>query len=122
MKTVREYLRDAQERIARIEKIAREGKPQFLQSELFQDAAIRNYEVIGEIVKRLPESLLQEAPSVPWSDLKGFRDFLSHNYDRVDLEIIWSAIEQLPVLKNAVQILLDALPPDKTEPETETDD
>jgi uncharacterized protein with HEPN domain len=100
------------ERIQRIEKVASEGKPQFLKSDIYQNAVIRNYEVIGEIVKRLPESLLQTATAVPWADLKGFRDFLSHNYDRVDLEIVWSAIEQLPTLRSAIQTLLDTFPPD----------
>lgn len=107
MKSVREYLQDALERIERIEKVISKGKAQFLSSDVYQDAVIRNYEVIGEIVKRLPEVLLQTAPAVPWADLKGFRDFLAHNYDRVDLEIVWSAIEQLPTLRSAVQTLLD---------------
>jgi len=104
------------ERIARIEQMASAGKVAFVQSFMYQDTIIRNYEVIGEIAKRLPESLLQQTPEVPWSDLKGFRDFLSHNYDRVDLEIVWNAVQELPALRHAVETLLASLPPETDTP------
>lgn len=45
------YLNDALERIQRIEDYTQQGREVFLQSPLIQDAVIRNFEVIGEIVK-----------------------------------------------------------------------
>lgn len=77
-----------------------------------QFAVIRAYEVIGEITKRLPETLLNTQPHIAWQDIKEFRDFLAHNYDRVRLDILWGAVEKLPDLQAAITLLLATLPPE----------
>jgi uncharacterized protein with HEPN domain len=100
------YLRDMLERIHRIEQVAADGEAIFYESFMHQDTIIRNYEVIGEIVKRLPEELLNGSPDINWSDVKGFRDFLAHNYDRIELLIVWGAVEQLSELKTTVEAML----------------
>lgn len=48
---------------------------------------------IGEAVKRLSESFRLGHPAVPWSEIAGMRDRLIHNYDEVDLGIVWSTIQ-----------------------------
>lgn len=51
-----------------------------------------------------------------WRAIKHFRDFLVHNYDRVDLAYVWAAVEQSPQLKLAVEAMLKGLdenPPDE---------
>ena len=53
MKDDREYLLDLLERIQRIETFTQGGREEFSQSILIQDGVIRNFEVMGEIVKRL---------------------------------------------------------------------
>lgn len=90
------------------------GKAAFLASTLYQDAAIRNFEVIGEIVKRLEPSLTSQQPQIPWSDYAGFRDVLIHQYDKVLVEIVWESTQNdiLP-LKQAVETLLANLPKDE---------
>ena len=43
----------------------------FLKNNLIQDAVIRNFEIIGEAVKSLPEELRQQTPFVkPLSDIQ----------------------------------------------------
>jgi uncharacterized protein with HEPN domain len=118
MRTARDYLQDMLDRIGRLEQIVADGKATFERSFMHQDSIIRNYEVIGEIAKRLPETLLQTAPQVKWNTLKGFRDFLAHNYEKVDLTIVWEAVEDLPELREAVQKMLDALPDEETNKDT----
>lgn len=113
MRTIREYLQDLLAYVQRIERAKAHGQEAFYVDEILQDAVIRQYEVIGEIVKRLPQSMLDAHSEVNWRGLKGFRDFLAHNYDRVDLGVVWDIIEQLPTLKEAVQALLDSLPADE---------
>jgi uncharacterized protein with HEPN domain len=62
-------------------------------------AVIREFEVIGEAVGKLPEELKQQHPNVQWQDIKDFRNLLIHEYFGVDLEIIWKIIEDdLPLL------------------------
>ncbi|PJF38374.1 MAG: DUF86 domain-containing protein, partial [Phototrophicales bacterium] len=55
-KTNRDYLNDMFEYIMRIEQATADGKAAFFASTLIQDAVIRQYEVIGEIAKRLSAS------------------------------------------------------------------
>ena len=56
-----------------------------------QDAVIRQFEIIGEAVKKLPESLTAQEPEVPWRQIAGFRDILAHAYFAVELTIVWEA-------------------------------
>ena len=79
-----------------------------MQSQLHQDAVIRSFEVIGEAVKRLDNSLIAQQPQVPWREFAGFRDVLIHQYERAVLESVWLfAREDLPRLKAAVVALLN---------------
>ncbi|MFQ3672901.1 MAG: HepT-like ribonuclease domain-containing protein [Aggregatilineales bacterium] len=87
-KSPRLYLLDLLEYIARLEAIGAIGQDLFFVSVLHQSAAIRNFEVIGEIVKRLPRDLTAMEPDLPWSDYAGFRDVLIHQYDRVLIDIV----------------------------------
>jgi uncharacterized protein with HEPN domain len=113
MKTIREYLSDMLDYIERIERATAEGENVFMRETLIQDAVIRQYEVIGEIAKRLPDEVLGKMVGVNWTEIKGFRDFLAHNYDRVDLDIVWGAIQKLPDLRAAVENKLVTLPPNE---------
>lgn len=72
-----------------------------------QDAVIRNFEVIGEAVKRIPESLKEERPDIPWRRIAGLRDVLIHQYLRVDLEAVWAIVrDDLHEFKQAVAEIL----------------
>lgn len=91
------------------------GRNAFYADEMIQFAVIRVYEVIGEIVKRLPADLREDNPQIDWRKLAGFRDFLSHNYDEIILEFIWQAVEDLPTLREAVEAVLINLPVENDE-------
>ncbi|MBX3459584.1 MAG: DUF86 domain-containing protein [Planctomycetes bacterium] len=91
------------------------GKEAFLANELMQDAAIRNYEVIGEAAKQLPGAVLDLAPHIDWRGIKGFRDILIHAYSTIDIEYLWNVMEaDLPALTEAVNSLLERFPVDET--------
>ena len=69
---------------------------------------MRNMEVIGEAVKRLPMDLRKANPEVPWQDNAGLRDILIHEYEGVDFAIVWdAAVNEIPPLRGAVKSLLD---------------
>lgn len=89
MKDPRPALDDMRRALLRIEEIAARGRDAFFTDWLLQDAAIRNFEIVGEAVRRVPEGVQAAHPEVPWSDLAGFRDVLIHQYFRVDLAIVW---------------------------------
>jgi uncharacterized protein with HEPN domain len=71
-----------------------------------QDAVIRQFEIIGEAVKSLPEELTVHEPSIPWRQIAGFRDVLSHAYFAVDSSVVWDAAHnKAPLLKIACENL-----------------
>ena len=66
-------------------------------------AVIREFEIIGEAVGKLPGELKQGRPEVEWQDIKDFRNLLTLEYFGVDLEIVWKIIEEdLPILMDAI--------------------
>lgn len=80
-----------------------ESKKQFYSSRLVQDAVIRNLQVMSESSQRLEEAIKQDYPDIPWKQISGFRNILVHDYLGVDLDVIWSVVEQeLPVLEKAL--------------------
>ncbi|HEY7388372.1 MAG TPA: DUF86 domain-containing protein [Bryobacteraceae bacterium] len=107
MKTDRIYLLHIRDAVLRIEEYAAVGKEEFLAKSHWQDAIIRQLEIIGEASKRLSPSLRDAAPEVPWRRICGLRDVLIHNYVAVDLEAVWSVVESgIPLLKTTVETAL----------------
>jgi uncharacterized protein with HEPN domain len=66
----------------------------FVEDEKTVDAVLRNFEVMGEATKNLPESFQETHDHVPWTEMAGMRDRLIQGYATVDLEIIWTTIQR----------------------------
>jgi len=73
-----------------------------------QDAVIRRIEIIGEATKRLEKDFKDQYSEIPWRKMAGMRDVLIHEYDQIDLDLVWEVVvKELPILKKSVQIVLD---------------
>ena len=59
-----------------------------------QDAVVRNLQVMAESSQRLSEEIKTQYLSIPWKNISGFRNILVHDYLGVDLDMIWSVVEQ----------------------------
>jgi len=65
----------------------------------FNDAVIRNLEVMGEAVRQVSATTRSAHPDIPWRQIAGTRDRVIHGYFTVDLEIVWEIVEtELPPL------------------------
>ena len=74
------------------------------------NAVIRSVEVIGEATKKIPRSIRNKHPSIPWKKMAGIRDKMIHEYFGVDIEILWKTIkEDIPSLKPLIQDVLKSL-------------
>jgi uncharacterized protein with HEPN domain len=72
-------------------------------------ALTRLLEVIGEAAAQLPDSLKQDHPAIPWREVTGLRNRLIHEYDEVDLDILWTIVQDdLPPLVKQLDSLLQA--------------
>jgi len=67
-------------------------------------ALVRLMEVVGEAATRVPEEFRQQHTGVLWQDIADLRNRLIHGYDVVNLDVLWTIIEEdLPLLsKNAL--------------------
>jgi uncharacterized protein with HEPN domain len=109
VKDERLYLGHIREAIADIRTYAAVGEPAFLADRMRQDAVIRKLEVIGEAVKQLSEPTRRRRPEIPWRQIAGMRDHLTHAYFGVDLGLVWRVVERdLQPLETAVTALLDS--------------
>ena len=102
-----EHIRDS---IAKIEHIARilHTQDNFEAKWIEQDAIIRNLEIIGEAVIHVSDELKQNYPNVLWKEIRGMRNFVTHQYFGVELSEIWSTvINDIPLLKNQIQQIIE---------------
>ncbi len=70
-------------------------------------AVVRALNIIGEATKRLPPSLRDRYGEIPWREVAGMRDKLSHDYFGVDLRRVFETVRRdLPQLCDAVARML----------------
>src|SRR5476649_1630075 len=74
--------------------------------------AERVIELIGEACNRLPVTVRERHPEIPWRQIIGMRNWLAHGYDGVDYDILWDAVS-----RHASDLLakIDALIDDEAE-------
>jgi uncharacterized protein with HEPN domain len=105
-------LRQIQEAAGRLQTICNGKTLEQLLADWQATAALERFiELIGEGVKRLPMKLRDLYPIVPWKEIAGTRDRLSHGYDDVEYQVLWDAVQKdLPVLLATVERMLQDFP------------
>lgn len=106
------YLKHILDAIIAIEEFTRGvAFEDFIQNKEKHSAVIRQFEIIGEAINRLENSLKEVKKSVkevkiPIEDIVEMRNILIHEYFAVDLKLVWDTVqEDLPVLKNQITAL-----------------
>ncbi|MCK6583098.1 MAG: DUF86 domain-containing protein [Anaerolineales bacterium] len=87
------------------------GKKQdeFTKDPMLQDAVVRRLEIIGEAASRVSAETQAKYPHLPWTAMKGTRNRVIHEYDSVELEIIWDIVEMdLPALVAELEMIVPA--------------
>lgn len=100
-----ERLRDILEFGERIRRHTGPGRA-VLDDEVVAAAVTRWMEVIGEAAGAVSAELRADYPEVAWRDLVGMRNILAHAYRRVNLDLVWRAVERLPEIERQVADIL----------------
>jgi uncharacterized protein with HEPN domain len=109
IRTYRMFLEDIQLSMQRIsEYIEGFDFVKFKQDYKTVDAVVRNFEIIGEASKKLPNSFKEKYPQVPWLEMYYLRNKVSHEYHGIDYSIIWDvATNYLPENKAEIDKIID---------------
>lgn len=66
-------------------------------------AVERKLLVISEAAIRLGKEADTRVPGAPWRDIRGLGNWLRHQYDRIELDMIWKTVaDDLPGLKGLI--------------------
>lgn len=65
----------------------------FSADEKTQSAVIMQLQVIGELAKKVPDNF-KKSIDVPWKNMAGLRDLVSHDYFGLDIDIIWHTVKE----------------------------
>jgi uncharacterized protein with HEPN domain len=69
-----------------------------------QDAVIRRFILIGEAANRISPELQELYPHVPWREMIDMRNLVVHDYEGIDLLIVWDTAHQdLPKLIRSLE-------------------
>lgn len=110
------YLRHILDAIAKIESYVAVGHDVFMATSHWQDAVIRQLEIIGEATRNLSPEFRARHTQVPWRRIAGLRDVLIHDYMGVRLPAVWEVTKaDLPVLKKQIEDILADPGPNRSE-------
>ena len=107
MKEDKVYLDHIVECLDWIEQFTVEGRTAFLKDRKTQSAVLRELQILSESTQHLSDRLKGAHLEVPWQGIAGFRNVLVYDYLGINLERVWSIIDQdLPVLRSAIESML----------------
>jgi len=82
---------------------------QFRISHLLQHAVVRALETAGEAARAMSVEFRGANPELPWASMIAMRNYLLHEYFRVDVETVWKTVQNdLPPLIAKIEALLAA--------------
>jgi uncharacterized protein with HEPN domain len=71
-------------------------------------AVIRAFEIIGEAARQIPEDIRAANTEIPWREIMGMRNKLTHEYFGVNTKVVWRTVQEdlpeiIPVLRNMLR-------------------
>ena len=80
---------------------------QFMNNSMMVEASVFNLSQIGELVTKLDKDYIANHPEIPWLKIRGLRNRIVHDYEGVNLILIWEIIaNDLKSLKEKLVMLI----------------
>lgn len=80
-------------------------KNEFIEDIQLQDSVIRRLLIIAEAAKRISETTRQTLTNISWQEINGMRNRLVHEYDDINLDIVWDVIQlEIPHLISELKL------------------
>ncbi len=71
----------------------------FIDDTMLVDACVFNLSQMGELCKNIEPEFAAAYPQIPWNEMYGLRNRIVHDYEGVNLLLVWEIIsEDLPAL------------------------
>lgn len=84
------------------------SKTDLKRDRMFALAVVKDIEIIGEAASRISEEIQEAYPQIPWVDIIGMRNRLTHAYFDINLDIVWDTITaNLPPLIAELEKILN---------------
>lgn len=95
--------------VARCEAVAARGREAFSAWDFdgvqLRSTADRALQIIGEAARALPHEWKDQRPELPWGQINGIRNRVVHNYDGVDMDLLWEVITvEVPLLTEMLDL------------------
>lgn len=87
------YFRHMLDAISKIERYVKDQtRAKFLHDDKTSDAVVREFEIIGEAARNVPQDSVQDSP-VAWKKMIGMRNLLIHQYFGINLDAVWDTTQ-----------------------------
>jgi uncharacterized protein with HEPN domain len=84
------------------------GQDAFFRDDLLQSAVLHKFLILGQACRRVSNGFRAAHPDVTWSGIIGFRNQIVHEYDEVNLDVVWTIVhDDLP---KAIEALARIVP------------
>ena len=103
LKDMLDYAREA------VKMVSGKTQADLAQNRMLELALSRLVEIIGEAASRVGSEIKSSHPHVPWREIIGMRNRLTHGYDTVDLKVLWDTLtEDLPPLISDLEKIIES--------------
>jgi uncharacterized protein with HEPN domain len=110
MRSQRERLLDILAAIEAIEEYADRGQDAYVRDKLIQGWMILQLQRIGAAAAHLADTIREQCPEIPWQDIVGMRNILTHEYFGISITRVWmTVVNDVPLLKECVTRVLAEL-------------
>ncbi len=80
----------------------------FRNNSMMVEACVFNLSQIGELVNKLDKEYVSKYNEIPWFKMRGLRNRIVHDYEGVNLNLIWEIIDvDIRILKEQLMKLND---------------